>query len=146
MSESDHHRSLVKALGGDIANDTRWSKPPIVLFDLLDGKSGEPPPTIGTNRPDAYARDISTGRTVIGEAKTTDDIDNQHTRDQLSAYFEYLRTQPEGELWIGVPWLSAGTAIRISMLVRKQNLSENVPICVVAYMIGATTIRRFWRE
>lgn len=146
MSESDHHRSLVKALGGDIASDTRWSKPPIVLFDLLDGLSGEPPPTIGANRPDAYARDISTGRTVIGEAKSTDDIDNRHTCDQLASYFDYLRAQSAGELWMGVPWLSAGTAIRVSKLLRQQTQSENIPICVVAYMIGATTVRRFWRE
>lgn len=93
MSESDRHRSLVKALGDDIASDTRWAMPPIVYFDLQDGISGEPPPPIGANRPDAFARDISTGRTVIGEAKTTDDIDNQHTRDQLVSYFEYLRAQ-----------------------------------------------------
>ena len=93
MSESDQHRSLVKALGGDIASDTRWSKPPIVYFDLQDGVSGEPPPAIGANRPDAFAREISAGRTIIGEAKTTDDIDNQHTRDQLSSYFLYLQSQ-----------------------------------------------------
>lgn len=146
MSESDHHRSLVKALGSDISSDTRWNKPPIVYFDLQDGISGEPPPAIGANRPDAFARDISTGRTVIGEAKTTDDIDNQHTRDQLSSYFLYLKAQPEGELWMAVPWMSAGTALRVSKLVRHQTQTLSIPICVVAYMIGATTVRRFWRE
>lgn len=146
MSESDHHRSLVKALGEDIAGDTHWPMPPIVFCDLMDGISGEPPPTIGSNRPDAFAREISTGRTVIGEAKTTDDIDNQHTRDQLVSYFDYLRAQPEGELWMGVPWMSAGTAIRVSKLVRQQTQSDAIRICVVAYMIGATTFRKFWRE
>jgi hypothetical protein len=146
MSESDHHRSLVKALGGDIASDTRWKMPPIVYFDLQDGISGEPPPAIGANRPDAFARDISTGRTIVGEAKTTDDIDNQHTRDQLSSYLQYLQSQTEGELWMAVPWMSAGTALRVSKLVRQQTNSQSIPICVVAYMIGATTVRRFWRE
>lgn len=146
MSESDHHRSLVKALGGDIASDTRWNKPPIVYLDLQDGISGEPPPAIGANRPDAFARDISTGRIIIGEAKTPDDIDNEHTRDQLSSYFLYLQSQTEGELWIAVPWMSAGTALRVSKLVRQLTQSQSIPICVVAYMIGATTVRRFWRE
>ena len=146
MSESDHHRNLVKALGDDIAYDSHWAMPPIVYFDLRDGVSGQPPPAIGPNRPDTFARDISTGRTIIGEAKTTDDIDNQHTCDQLVSYFNYLRTQPDGELWMGVPWTSAGTALRVSKLVRRQTQSEAIPICVVAYMIGATTFRKFWRE
>lgn len=146
MSESDHHRNLVKALGDDIAYDSHWAMPPIVYFDLRDGVSGQPPPAIGPNRPDTFARDISTGRTIIGEAKTTDDIDNQHTCDQLVSYFNFLRTQPDGELWMGVPWTSAGTALRVSKLVRRQTQSEAIPICVVAYMIGATTFRKFWRE
>ncbi len=146
MSESEHHRSLVKALGSDIACDNGWSQSPIVYVDIQEGFFGEPPPHIGANRPDVYVHDISTGRTVIGEAKTSNDIDNQHTCSQLASYFEYLRWRSEGELWIGVPWMSAGTAMRVSKLVRRQTRGENIPICVVAYMIGSMTIRRFWRE
>lgn len=146
MSESDLHRRLVYALSGDISNDVGWDKPPIVYVDLLDGVSGEPPPNISANRPDVFVRDISTSRTVIGEAKTTNDIDNQHTCDQLTSYFEYLSSQSEGELWMGVPWMSAGTAIRVSKLVRRQTQSESIPICIVAYMFSTTTFRRFWRE
>lgn len=146
MSESDHHRSLVKALGHDIASDVVWNKQPVVYIDLQDGISFKPPPNIGGNRPDVYVRDISSGRTVIGEAKTANDIDNQHTCDQLVSYFEYLLTQPDGELWMGVPWMSAGTAIRVSKLMRRQTQAMVIPICVVAYMIGGTIVRRFWRE
>ncbi len=120
--------------------------PPIVYLDLQDCISGELPPPIGATRPDAFAKDISTGRIIIGEAKTTNDIDNQHTHSQLASYFEYLRMQPEGELWMAVPWMSAGTAIRICNLVRRQVQSATVSICVAAYMIGSTTVRRFWRE
>lgn len=146
MSESVHHQNIVKALSCDITCDTGWSKPPIVYVDIQDGLSGEPPRNIGGNRPDVYARDISTGRTVIGEAKTTNDIDNQHTCEQLASYFEYLRSQSEGELWIGVPWMSAGTAIRVSKLVRRKTQSNNVLICVVGYMISTMNVRKFWRE
>lgn len=146
MSESDHHRSLVKALGGDIVSDSRWNKPPIIYIDLRDGISGEVPPAIGANRPDAFARDLSTGRTIIGEAKTAVDIDNQHTCDQLSSYFLYLQSQAEGELWMAVPWMSAGTALRVSKLMRQQTKAYSIPICVVSYMIGSIVVRRFWRE
>lgn len=119
--------------------------PPIIYLDLQDCISEELPPLIGATRPDAFAKDISTGRTIIGEAKTTNDIDNPHTHDQLASYFDYLRMQPEGELWMAVPWMSAGTAIRVCRLVRRQVQSE-IPICVAAYMIGTTIVRRFWRE
>lgn len=133
-------------LGGDITCDAGWSKPPIVYVDVQAGFSGELPRNIGANRPDIYARDILTGRTVIGEAKTTNDIDNKHTCVQLASYFEYLSLQSEAELWIGVPWMSAGTAIRISKLVRRQTQSYNIPICVVGYMICTMTVRKYWRE
>ena len=146
MSESEHHRLLVRALANDIANDIRWNKLPVVYFDLQDLVSRESPPYIGSNRPDVFARDLSTGRTLIGEAKTTDDIDNQHTTDQLTSFFDYLRTQSEGELWIGVPWLSAGTAIRVCKLIRRRTNSENIPICVISYVLGSSSVRRFWRE
>lgn len=146
MSESEHHRSLVKALGADIATNAGWSKPPIVYVDLQEGLLADLPSNIGANRPDVYVRDISTGRTVIGEAKTANDIDNQHTCDQLASFFKFLRAQPDGELWMGVPWMAAGTAIRIGKLVRRQTNSDHIPLCIVAYMLGAATVRRFWRE
>lgn len=146
MSESEQHRFLVRALASDIVSDTRWNKSPVVYFDLQDLVSSEPPPYIGSNRPDVFARDLSTGRTLIGEAKTTDDIDNQHTIDQLTSFFDYLHTRSEGELWIGVPWLSAGTAIRVCKLIRKRTNSENIPICVISYVLGSLYIRRVWRE
>lgn len=146
MSESDHHRGLVKELAGDIAGDARWLKPPIIYIDLHEGTSGAPPPVIGENRPDVYARDLTTGRAIIGEAKTAGDIDNLHTCDQLSSYFQHLYSQSEGELWIAVPWMSAGTALRVGKLVRQQTKAYSIPICVVAYMIGPTTVRRIWRE
>jgi len=146
MSESIYHWDLVKALSSDISCDAGWSKSPIVYVDIQDCLSGEPPRHIGSNRPDVHARDVSTGRTVIGEAKTTNDIDNKHTCDQFASYFKYLYTQPEGELWIGVPWMSVGTAIRISKLMRRQTQANNIPICVIGYMLCKTTIRKFWRE
>ena len=146
MSESEHHRDLVRALAEEIASDPSWSIPPILYCDIQDGFSGAVPPVAGLNRPDVLARDISTSRAVIGEAKTAQDIDNQHTFEQLASYFGYLRAQAEGELWMGVPWLSAGMAIRVSTLARKRTNSLGIPIRVVAFMIGATTMRRIWRE
>lgn len=106
----------------------------------------EAPPIIGGNRPDVFARDIGASLSIIGEAKTPEDIDNQHTFDQLESFFDYLRVQPKAEFWMGVPWLSAGTAIRVCGYARRKSDALHVRVRVVAFMIGNTSIRRMWCE
>lgn len=146
MSESDHHRILVQALAREISADSIWCNQPILYCDILDGITLDVPPIIGSNRPDVFARDLATSASIIGEAKTTNDIDNQHTFDQLASFFDYLRSQPHGELWMGVPWLNAGTAIRVCTHMRKKSAALHVPIRVLSFMIGDTLIRRTWHE
>jgi hypothetical protein len=146
MSESDHHRNLVQALAGEITGDPVWAAPPIVYCDIQDGITSVLPPIIGSNRPDVFARDIGKSLSIIGEAKTSDDIDNRHTFDQLESFFDYLRVQPKAELWMGVPWLSAGTATRVCGRARKQSDALHVRLRVVAFMIGNTRLRRMWCE
>lgn len=147
MSESEHHRILVRALAREISNDSVWAIPPIVYCDIQDGTiTSDTPPIIGSNRPDVYARDIGASLSIIGEAKTSGDIDNRHTFDQLETFFNYLRVQPKAELWLGVPWLSAGTATRICGHARKRSDARHVPYRVIAFMIGNTSLRRMWCE
>lgn len=146
MSESDYHRSLVQALASEISCDPVWSNRPIVYSDIQDGIFADLPPIIGNNRPDVFARDLASSFSIIGEAKTAGDIDNSHTFEQLISFFDYLRSNPYGELWMAVPWLSAGTATRICTHVRKKQHTEHIPIRIVAFMIGNTRLRRMWRE
>lgn len=146
MSESDCHRNLVRALAGEIVADPVWTSIPLVYCDIQDSCVAELPPVIGSNRPDVFAKEITSSLSIIGEAKTASDVDNRHTVEQLVSYFEYLRHQSHGELWMGVPWLSAGTAIRVSTHVRAKIDATRVPIRVVAFMIGDISIRRIWRE
>lgn len=147
MSESGHHRILVHALAREISSDAVWAKPPIVYTDFQDGtNTSAAPPIIGTNRPDVFARDIGASLSIIGEAKTSNDVDNRHTLDQLESFFNYLRLQSKGELWIGVPWLSAGTATRVCAHARQKCNALHVRFRVVAFMIGNTSLRRMWCE
>jgi hypothetical protein len=147
MSESGNHRILVHALAREISGDAVWTKPPIVYSDLQDGTiTSDAPPLIGGNRPDVFARAIGTSLSIIGEAKTAHDIDNRHTFDQLESFFDYLRVQQKAELWMGVPWLSAGTATRVCGHARKQSDALHVRFRVVAFMIGNTSLRRTWCE
>jgi hypothetical protein len=146
MTESYHHRILVEALADEIAINPFWISPPIIYADTGDGQSGSSPIIVGSNRPDVLARDLATPRYIVGEAKTASDIDNRHTFEQLASYFDFLRCQAEGELWMGVPWMSAGMATRICTLVRSHTASTQIPICIAAFMFGNCTMRRLWRE
>lgn len=146
MSESDHHRSLVQALEKEISIDPIWQNHPIIFSDIRNGVALDVPPAIGSYRPDLFARDISTQLVIIGEAKTANDIDNQHTFDQLASFFDFLLSQRQGELWMGVQWLNAGTAIRVCTHIRKKMSAEHIPVRVLSFMIGDTRIRRIWHE
>lgn len=146
MSESDHHRSLVQALADEISCAPVWVNMPIVYCDIQNGFSSELPPIIGSNRPDVFAKDIARSLSIIGEAKTSNDIDNRHTLTQLASFFDYLRHESQGELWMGVPWLSAGTALRVCTHVRRKVAAGGIPIRVVGFAIGDATVRRIWRE
>lgn len=146
MSESEHHRSLVQALATEISADPVWCWPPVIYCDIQNGIALDVPPIIGCNRPDVFARDLVSAISIIGEAKTANDIDNQHTFDQLASFFDYLRSQPQGELWMGVPWLNAGTAMRVCTNMRKKTAAQHIPIRVLSFMIGDIRTRRMWRE
>ena len=63
------------------------------------------PPIINHVRPDVWAFDQTGADIAVGEAKTFDDIDTAHTRQQLSV-FGYMRSRPRQHrcaLYMAVP-------------------------------------------
>lgn len=147
MSESSDHRTLVEALAREITGDSVWTNQPIIYSDILNGVgTSNLPPIIGSHRPDVFALDIRDSFSIVGEVKTAGDIDNMHTFSQLESFFNYLRVQARAEFWMGVPWMSAGTTMRVCRYARKISNAQHVPVRVVAFMVGNTDVRRVWRE
>lgn len=147
MSESELHRFLVKALVKEISSFQIWKRAPLIYCDIDElGICKSSPSIIGKSKPDVLAHDIEKQTNVVGEAKSPYDIDNQHTIEQLVDYFRYLSFRLNPELWIAVPWMSAGTALRIGRLSREKAETPNIPIKVTEYMIGDSSIKRFWNE
>lgn len=94
MSQSNDHRRLVVT-----AAQALQQRHPLmrVTTDLLDVPGDPVPPCIGGHRPDIIARCTATSlQFVIAEAKTDGDIDNQHTRSQISAFVDYLDAMTTG--------------------------------------------------
>lgn len=75
--------------------------------------------------PDVYATDVPTTRTLIGEAKTRQDLETNHSRQQIEAFLGYLAFTPKGVFILSVPLAAAATARRqVAELARRVPPSE----------------------
>ena len=96
--------------------------------------------------PDLYARENVAPHVVIGEAKTSRDLDNLHTDKQLYEYFVHLSTEPSGELLLAVPLMSAGAAHRLCRAARARVGCGTVPFEVMGWLFGPNkAICEVWR-
>lgn len=139
MSESSVHKALVLALYDDVVR-ANWESCPFVYADMNGAST---PPLIGSSRPDVYASFPEAKYVIIGEAKTGNDIESRHTIEQLFEYFEHITVLGSGELWIAVPWLNAGTALRVCSNVKKRVASPN-RFKVSAWMLGQQNYSKAW--
>lgn len=143
MAEGDVRRQLVRLLSGHIAVSS-----PEVWARFVDGVSLDDrlgvPPVLGVHRPDIYAVVRGTRHTIIGEAKTANDIDNDHTKRQLAAYFEHLGAGDTGEIWMAVPLISAGVAHRVCRVVRQGLGISTVPFTITGWLFGPKPLVETW--
>ena len=142
MPESNLHRRLVQSLVASVEGRHQdW-------FLFVDGdysRSNGCPPQLETVRPDLFARARETRHVVIGEAKTTFDLETTHTAVQLDTYFRYLALERSGELILAVPYLCAGLAHRVCRRIRLAAGVGAVPFEISGWMYGSSTIQRAWR-
>jgi type IV pilus biogenesis protein CpaD/CtpE len=110
VPESSQHIRLVEALVNYIEVRYKPLKSMIILSDLPKTVGGDRPPRVGGYAPDVYATDAPTTITVIGEAKTAEDLVTSHSRQQIEAFLDYLRYQKSGVFVLAVPFFSSATA------------------------------------
>jgi hypothetical protein len=104
MAESVKHLELVRVLVRCAPKHLRGSEHRSILHDLPGPIGCDKPPKVGAFRPDVYAADVPTTTVVIGEAKTGDDLDTEHTRKQLLDFALFLKLYPGSSLLLAVPW------------------------------------------
>ena len=110
MGESAEHLDLVQALRDYIESRLCGCYSLAVLGDLPGSSRQERPPRIAGYIPDVYATDAPTTQVIIGEAKTEDDLETEHSRRQLRAFIEFLVCRERGTLVLAVPWQAASAA------------------------------------
>ena len=113
MPESATHAGLVQAVilyaeceFGDLADIA-------IREDAVRPVRGERPPKIEGYVPDVFVTDVPTTTTLIGEAKTQQDIETDHSRRQIFAFLSYLSKTPRGIFVLSVPMAAGGTARRL---------------------------------
>lgn len=93
MSQSEEHRLLVLNISEALS---RLYPEILVTADVQATPGAEVPPLIGGFRPDLYAQFPGTGSVIIAEAKTRNDILNEHTEGQVQVFLSHLDRQAEG--------------------------------------------------
>lgn len=97
-----------------------------------------PPPEVMRLRPDACGIDPTTGHLAFGEAKTSQDIDTGHTRQQLRVFAQLVhrRDKARCRLYLAVP--RSGTVIldhvlgEIGLLGARHVVRLHIPDCFIA--------------
>ena len=136
MPESATHADLVQAIVAYAARTLGPLSAIAVREDAVRPIRGERPPRIGGYTPDVYATDVPTTTTLIGEAKTKQDLETEHSRRQISAFLNYLAMTPRGIFVLAVP-LAAGASARRLIAELQAPLREPLTSIVVLDVSGA---------
>lgn len=118
MSESAQHQQLVRTVIDDIIKEVGSENTALIATDAVDGFA-LPPLTSEGFRPDVYY--LLNNRLIIGEAKTSDDIDRLHSRSQYESYIKKCSLfQGDATFILAVPWMDHATANNIVRKISKQ--------------------------
>ena len=125
MPSSQNHHYYTHCIVSWIENN--YSKNKMVVIADLDNPIGEErPPNINGYIPDVYARNIKNDITIIGEAKTQNDISNEHTKNQIRSYLDYLCLARQGILVIATQWDSVNSIKSIVKLALRDSSSDSL--------------------
>ena len=113
MPESAAHASLVQAVILYAEREFGSLADIAIREDAVRPVRGERPPKIEGYVPDVFATDVPTTKTLIGEAKTQQDIETEHSRRQIVAFLNYLSETPRGIFVLSVPLVASATARRL---------------------------------
>ncbi len=91
-----------------------------VITDIQKAPGDPVPPLIDGFRPDVYAETQAKQSIIIAEAKTDRDIDNRHTRQQISAFINYLESRMKGHFIFSVTGCGANLARTTLRFMRQE--------------------------
>lgn len=116
MAETDKHMALVEKIKNIVLN--RENIESAFLYVDTPNSLSNYPPNIGV-RPDLYYN--FENQLIIGEAKTKNDIMNDHTKGQLETYIAACSNyKGDSCLYFGVPWTEHSLANNLIVSLMKK--------------------------
>ena len=127
MSESRSHVELVAVAVKYIKTIVDPELHAIIQYDSAD--SSRPTKVIGNYIPDVYFWHAD--QLIIGEAKTINDFDRPHSRNQYIAYIKECKSfWGHAALVVSVPWQLVATAKNYFRRLKKD-YGTDVPIIII---------------
>jgi hypothetical protein len=136
MPESENHRKLVVSLVEYIALNYFGGQKGALLIDSSEGCAFTKPPRINNYIPDVFGRLFEKKGIVIGEAKTGPDIENRHTRNQITAFLEMCYSIPGSAFVFAVPWHYTRYGRNLLRLLKEQNHFDGIQTVVIEKLQG----------
>lgn len=136
MPESTQHLDLVRRLISYVNSNFSECRSLSIISDLPTSIGGERPPKIQGFAPDLFAIDVPATKTIIGEGKTRQDLETDHSRRQIGAFLYYLSRQPRGILIIAVPWQILGATQRMMRSLKSESEFEHSVEIIILDEIG----------
>lgn len=129
MPESIQHTRLVRTIAAWVGRSYGADYRNMYIV-VDDPEQSLKPDIIGGFRPDLYA--AASGRlAIIGEAKTTSDLERPHTEQQLAAFMQHLDALNGGLLVVATPWPAAASARNLVVNLKRRLGFTNVALRVL---------------
>ncbi len=136
MSESSIHIELVDKLVDWISKSYCGGDHGYILIESPDNPAGKRPQQVFGFVPDVMVINAPGYKCIIGEAKTANDIDNQHTIDQTRAFLRKCAEFEDSFLVFAVPWYRVGLARSVVRYCCRNISIDDIGIIVLDKLPG----------
>lgn len=128
MSESREHQELIINISNYVKN--KFSNYHISI-DIQNYIGDDVPILINNHKPDLYANSLDKNHCIIGEAKTSFDLNSRRSEKQIMAFLHYLRPKQNSDFMLSVPYCSGDRAktMLYFLSVQLQINTTNFLIC-----------------
>lgn len=101
------------------------------MADLPDRTAKSKPPNINNFVPDVYVSLTSNHQLIIGEAKTSRDVDSKHTKKQVKAFLQKCAEYESSLFVLAVPWDMVRLTKAIVKNLQNEVGAQNVEVIVL---------------
>ena len=128
MAESILHTNLVREIINWVKINCSSNDYYLIQSDLPENKKYSKPPLVLGFYPDVF---VNFNKTIIGEAKTRDDINNHHTIQQINAYLKYLSKKKNSLFIFACPWEVYEESFNLINKIQQETEANNVEIQII---------------